>query len=369
MSDCDFSNKSDHDPLIRQVAAAFVSEPVRVLPLVRQGRKTLRPAFSSGISNKFFLETAARERFVLKEAPAYANSLPFCQASLQFQQHLSRDGLLIPEYCCLSDDHTRFHLVQLEDGRERIFTLQRLADGGDFPCLPSLVRGAVDALHSLHTSALSLPDNHLPHGNVFDCVTDLLAQGRDELETKLNGPWRPYKTEVLALISAFSWQVNHYKSQAESAGYFERTQAVHGDFHLNNLLFNDRGTVSAILDFDDAKNDNPIQDFARLTVSLCVFKFHRDPQRPLAVIPTSVDVPLLLELLAHSKNIEILQFLKGPFVPTLKCIALQMAFIGLLCGMYGTDQLRELRLFPAMLDAGCNQLDALIKKEHLHGLS
>lgn len=58
-----------------------------------------------------------------------------------------------------------------------------------------------------------------------------------------------------------------------------------------------------------------------------------------------------------------------PFLPTLKCIALQMAFIGLLSGMYGTAQLRELRLFPTMLDAGCQELDALIRKEQMHGIS
>ncbi|MNN12413.1 Phosphotransferase enzyme family protein [compost metagenome] len=144
---------------------------------------------------------------------------------------------------------------------------------------------------------------------------------------------------------------------------------MHGDFHLNNLLFSSSGTVSAILDFDDAKNDNPIQDFARLAVSLCIFRFYVDPQRPLALLPTSVDLPLLLELFAHLKGVEIARITKGPFLPTLKCIALQMAFIGLLSGMYGTAQLRELRLFPTMLDAGCQELDALIRKEQMHGIS
>ncbi|MEB0043074.1 MULTISPECIES: aminoglycoside phosphotransferase family protein [unclassified Pseudomonas] len=345
MSGPNFLRKIDHDGKIQQVAGAFISAPVRLLAVVRQGRKALHQAFSSGISNKFFMETEGLERFVLKEAPPYASSLSFCRASLQFQQHLARSGLLIPEYRSLSDDNTTFHFVLLEDGRERIFTLQRLADGYEFPSLPMIVKGAVDALYSLHTSALSMPNNKLPHYNVFDCVNDLLVQGRIEPEPKLNCQWLRHKTKVLELIKTFSWTVNHYKVQAESVGYFEDIQPVHGDFHLNNLIFSSSGAVSAMLDFDDAKNDNPIQDFARLAVSLCIFSFHIDPQRPLALLPTSMDLPLLLELLAHSKSVEIARIKKGPFPPTLKCIALQMAFIGLLSGMYGTAQLRELRLF------------------------
>ncbi|AZD60999.1 hypothetical protein C4K18_3026 [Pseudomonas chlororaphis subsp. aurantiaca] len=369
MNDSNLLREIDHESKIQQIAGAFLGAPVRLLSAVRQGRKILHQAFSSGISNKFFLEAETLERFVLKEAPHYANSLPFCRASLQFQQHLSRSGLLIPEYHSLSDDNTIFHFVLLEDGRHRIFTLQQLADGSEFPSMPMIVKGAVDALYSLHTAALSLPNNNLPHHNVFDCVSDLLTQGRVELEPKLNSQWLQHKTEVLELIKAFSWQVNHYKAQAESVGYFEAIQPVHGDFHLNNLLFSSRGAVSAILDFDDAKNDNPIQDFARLAVSLCIFRFHADPQRPLALLPTSIDLPLLIELLAHAKGVESDWITNGPFVPTLKCIALQMAFIGLLSGMYGTAQLRALRLFPAMLDAGCQELDALITKDQRHGIS
>lgn len=368
MSASNFPREIDHDSKIQQVARAFVNAPVQILAEVRQGRKILGQVFSSGISNKFFLETEELERFVLKEAPPYASSLPFCRASLKFQQHLGRSGLLIPEYRSLSDDKTTFHFVLLEDGRERIFTLQRMADGNEFPSVPMIVKGAVDALYSLHTSALSLPNN-LPHHNIFDCVNDLLVQGRIELEPKLNNQWLQYKTEVLELIRTFSWQINLYKAQAESVGYFENIQPVHGDFHLNNLLFSSGGAVSAILDFDDAKNDNPIQDFARLAVSLCVFRFHVDPQRPLALLPTSMDLPLLLELLAHSKVVDIARITKGPFLPTLKCIALQMAFIGLLSGVYSTAKLQDLRTFPTMLDTGCQELESLIRKEQMHGIS
>jgi len=368
MSGSNLLREIDHESKIQQVAGAFIGAPVRLLSAVRQGRKTLRQALSSGVSNKFFLESETLERFVLKEAPCYANSLSFCRASLQFQQHLSRSGVLIPEYHSLSSDNTLFHFVLLEDGRHRIFTLQRLASGSEFPSMPMIVKGAVDALYSLHAAALSLPNNNLPRHNVFDCVNDLLTQGRVELEPKLNGQWLQHKTEVLELIKAFSWQVNHYKARAESVGYFEAIQPVHGDFHLNNLLFCSRGSVSAILDFDDAKNDNPIQDFARLAASLCIFRFHADPQRPLAPLPTSVDLPLLIELLAHAKGVDRDWITMGPFVPTLKCIALQMAFIGLLSGMYDTAQLRALRLFPAMLNAECQELDSLITKDQRHGI-
>ena len=182
-------------------------------------------------------------------------------------------------------------------------------------------------------------------------MLELFTYGYNEIEQKHPKEWPSNRLAVRRLVDYYGLCVTQYFRTAKNCGYFLHTQPVHGDFHINNLLFSSSGKVTALLDFDDTKIDNPIQDIARIAASLAVFDFFNSPNNPLRNIPTDVDLALLryiMGLYFHGRPIQ--KDLLNTFIPTLKCISLQMGFIGILSGSLGLDKINELMLLPQMLE-------------------
>lgn len=206
--------------------------------------------FPSGQSNPTYRVTAASGEYVLRRKP-FGPLLPSAHAvdreyRLLFALHPL--DFPVPEALALCDDETVigaiFYVMELSKGRSY--------SNGALPDFDPETRGRmyeqlVDTLADLHNidpERAGLGDFGRP-GNYFERqVMRWTRQYRDS-ETD-------YLPEMERLIAYLP----------ETLPEQSRTSIVHGDYRIDNVLFDGDGTLSAVLDWELATLGDPLADFS-----------------------------------------------------------------------------------------------------------
>lgn len=332
-------------PIINQ----FISEDVSLIDHFQQGKRILTIGRNTGIARKAFLK-ASQGRYVLKEFPFYANDLVFAEEVTKYQRLLrERFGIPVPVHLPLKDDPEKFCVI-VQDSSQSIFTVQEMVDGATANDAGKAMISAAKTLGNLHLASHTIGAEGtkylLPKENIFANTVKLLERGKRELIASRYADHANAIEQLVDLYKTYVFQL------AKQNGYRDTSLIVHGDYHINNSLFNSNDDVSAILDFDDAKYDNPVHDVARLANSVALFDFVEDPENPFNKVPDYVDknkMNLILESYLDGFP-QGAPPIRGHFTAAVKCLAVQVAFIGLLCGGYRHNQLSELQRFPKFLD-------------------
>ncbi len=339
---------------LRTVAGRFGLRNIVILDSLQQGKRILRTGRDTGISRKAFLE-ASGARYILKEFPFYANDLGFAEDITRYQRLLKdRFELPIPRYLPLEEHPEKFCTV-IRNSNQSIFTVQQIANGGPPHERLCAATSAAKRLGMLHTASYLLGQEgikyEVPEEAIFTTTSKLLERGKLDI---LN--FFQLSSGHISLLENLVVQYKIYTEknelEAEEWGYTGGKILVHGDYHINNLLFDDRHNVTAVLDFDDAKYDHPIHDVARLANSIGLFDFISSPEKPFFQVPDKINIELINIILesylgefSAGKDI-----VRGVLCPAIKCLAIQVAFIGLLSGGYKFNQIDKLLEFPNFLD-------------------
>jgi aminoglycoside phosphotransferase (APT) family kinase protein len=210
--------------------------------------------FSSGQSNPTYRIRAASGDYVLRRKP-FGKLLPSAHAvdrEYRLLSALHPLGFPVPRPLALCDDPeiigAIFYVMELAQGRP-------YANGAlpefDAPTRRSMYEQLVDTLADLHNivpEAAGLGDFGRP-GNYFERqVARWTRQYRDS-ETD-------YIPEVERLISFLP----------ETLPEQSRTSIVHGDYRIDNVVFDGDGTLTAVLDWELATLGDPVADFSYLAM-------------------------------------------------------------------------------------------------------
>ena len=210
--------------------------------------------FPSGQSNPTYRITAASGEYVLRRKP-FGKLLPSAHAVDREHRLMSALYPLdfpVPEPLALCEDESVigaiFYVMELAKGRSYA--------NGALPDFDPATRGQmygqlVDTLADLHTidpEAAGLGDFGKP-GNYFGRqVMRWTRQYRDS-ETD-------YIAEMERLVAFLP----------ETIPEQSRTSIVHGDYRIDNVLFDGDGTLSAVLDWELATLGDPLADFSYLAM-------------------------------------------------------------------------------------------------------
>ena len=210
--------------------------------------------FPSGQSNPTYRITAASGEYVLRRKP-FGKLLPSAHAVDREHRLMSALYPLdfpVPEPLALCEDESVigaiFYVMELAKGRSYA--------NGALPDFDPATRGQmygqlVDTLADLHTidpEAAGLGDFGKP-GNYFGRqVMRWTRQYRDS-ETD-------YIAEMERLVAFLP----------ETIPEQSRTSIVHGDYRIDNVLFEGDGTLSAVLDWELATLGDPLADFSYLAM-------------------------------------------------------------------------------------------------------
>jgi aminoglycoside phosphotransferase (APT) family kinase protein len=210
--------------------------------------------FASGQSNPTYRIRAQSDDYVLRRKP-FGRLLPSAHAVDREYRLLSALHPLdypLPRPLAYCDDPqvigAIFYVMELARGRA-------YADGS----LPDFDPGTrrrmyehlVDALADLHTidpEAAELGDFGKP-GNYFD--RQVMRWTRQYRDSQTD-----YIPEMERLISFLP----------ETLPQQSRTSVVHGDYRIDNVLFDGDGTLTAVLDWELATLGDPLADFSYLAV-------------------------------------------------------------------------------------------------------
>jgi len=210
--------------------------------------------FPSGQSNPTYRLRAASGDYVLRRKP-FGQLLASAHAVDREYRLLSALfplGFPVPEPLALCDDPdiigAIFYVMELAHGRA-------YANGAlpefDPPTRRSMYEQLVDTLADLHVidpEAAGLGDFGRP-GNYFERqVARWTRQYRDSQTD--------YIPEVERLISFLP----------ETIPEQSRTSIVHGDYRIDNVLYDGDGTLTAVLDWELATLGDPVADFSYLAM-------------------------------------------------------------------------------------------------------
>ena len=210
--------------------------------------------FASGQSNPTYRITAASGEYVLRRKP-FGPLLPSAHAvdrEFRLISALYPLEFPVPEPLALCDDErvigAIFYVMELAKGRS-------YADGAlpdfDPETRRRIYEQLVDTLADLHTidpERCGLGDFGKP-GNYFERqVMRWTRQYRDS-ETD-------YLPEMERLVAFLP----------ETVPQQSRTAIVHGDYRIDNVLFDGDGTLTAVLDWELATLGDPLADFSYLAM-------------------------------------------------------------------------------------------------------
>ena len=210
--------------------------------------------FPSGQSNPTYKISAASGEYVLRRKP-FGDLLPSAHAVDREYRLLSALfplGFPVPEPLAICDDSTIigsiFYIMELARGRA-------YADGSlpdfDPATRRRMYEQLVDTLAELHTIdpvAADLEDFGRP-GNYFERqVARWTRQYRDSQTD--------YIPEMERLIAFLP----------ETLPEQSRISIVHGDYRIDNVVFDGDGTLTAVLDWELATLGDPLADFSYLAM-------------------------------------------------------------------------------------------------------
>jgi aminoglycoside phosphotransferase (APT) family kinase protein len=210
--------------------------------------------FPSGQSNPTYKISAASGDYVLRRKP-FGQLLPSAHAvdrEYRLLSALSPLGFPVPRPLALCDDPevigAIFYVMELAKGRP-------YADGAlpafDPPKRRRMYEQLVDTLADLHNidpAAAGLGDFGKP-GNYFERqVARWTRQYRDSQTDEL-----PEMERLIEYLPA---------SLPEQS----RVSIVHGDYRIDNVVFDDEGKLTAVLDWELATLGDPVADFSYLAM-------------------------------------------------------------------------------------------------------
>ncbi|HYX45823.1 MAG TPA: phosphotransferase family protein [Sphingomicrobium sp.] len=210
--------------------------------------------FTSGQSNPTYRLTAASGEYVLRRKP-FGALLPSAHAvdrEFRLMSALFPLGFPVPEPFAVCTD---------EDVIGAIFYVMELARGRSYAdgALPDFDRATrrgmyeqlIDTLADLHTidaEKAGLGDFGKP-GNYFERQVRRWTRQYRDSQTD-------YLPDMDRLISFLP----------ESVPEQSRTSIVHGDYRIDNVLFDGDGTLTAVLDWELATLGDPLADFSYLAM-------------------------------------------------------------------------------------------------------
>jgi aminoglycoside phosphotransferase (APT) family kinase protein len=210
--------------------------------------------FPSGQSNPTYKVSAASGEYVLRRKP-FGRLLPSAHAVDREYRLLSALHPLdfpVPRPLALCDDAdvigAIFYIMELAKGRP-------YADGAlpefDPPTRQAMYAQLVDTLadlHSIDPDVVDLGDFGKP-GNYFE--RQVMRWTRQYRDSQTD-----YIPEVERLIAFLP----------ETLPEQSRTSIVHGDYRIDNVVFDGDGTLTAVLDWELATLGDPLADFSYLAM-------------------------------------------------------------------------------------------------------
>jgi aminoglycoside phosphotransferase (APT) family kinase protein len=209
--------------------------------------------FQNGRSNPTYRLTTPAHVYVLRAKPGpAAKLLPSAHAierEFRVMQALARTDVPVPRVHVLCPDESvigrAFFIMDFVAGR--VFFEQSLPDSAphERAAIYDAMNGALAALHRLDWRTLGLETYGRP-GNYF---ARQIARWTQQYEQSAREP-------IDAMARLAQWLPAHIPNDGETA-------IVHGDFRLDNLIFNENGSrVRAALDWELSTLGHPLADLA-----------------------------------------------------------------------------------------------------------
>jgi aminoglycoside phosphotransferase (APT) family kinase protein len=210
--------------------------------------------FASGQSNPTYRIAAASGDYVLRRKP-FGDLLPSAHAvdrEFRLLSALHPLDFLVPRPLALCDDPgvigSIFYIMDLARGRPYVNGALPEFDPRTRKQIYEQLVDTLADLHSIDPDAAELGDFGKP-GNYFERqVARWTRQYRDSQTD--------YIIEVERLISFLP------ETLPEQA----RTSIVHGDYRIDNVVFDGDGTLTAVLDWELATLGDPLADFSYLAM-------------------------------------------------------------------------------------------------------
>ncbi|MCI3934368.1 phosphotransferase [Streptomyces sp. AN091965] len=317
-----FFNFDEHD--LAEIARAYGLRTADAFyPILLDGETATLLEVRSATSRKAMIEDEGR-RWFLKQIPWYAQDEQQLDFSHAYQAAAHRGTGLAPAIRRTLDGASRLRLGG------SVFVLFEHVKGVRHTGGVAQLHSAGEALARLHACAPSL--DAAPGEDYLRLVADHLALAADTSDPSL----RP-------LVELLGGELAHARQELHRAGWEQLPQtAVHGDVNPWNLLFTERGQVTAVLDFDNCDRGSRLRDLAEAVLTFGGLAYDQDSTAFARPFRCEVRAERAGRLVAGYRGASPHPFTEAELRcadPLLRTVFVELAALGVIKGeLHGSDE-------------------------------
>ncbi len=204
---------------------------------------------ATGQSNPTYILTTPAGKYVLRQKPpgTLLKSAHAVEREFRVMQALQGSDVPVPQTYFLCEDDSvlgaPFFVMSFVEGRNFVDPRLKGCSVGDRARVYDAMNAGLAALHSLDVDAAGLSD-YGPSGNYFARQI-----------SRWTKQYRASETGTIPEMDALiTWLEGHIPPDEG------RVTLVHGDWRIDNLLFDDSGALVAVLDWELSTLGNPLAD-------------------------------------------------------------------------------------------------------------
>ena len=216
---------------------------------------------------KIFLIRADGSSYVMKFFPNSLTKLKKIETSLMFQHHLYSKNIPVSKIF-----YTNMGELFHQGKNGEVYTLQSFVPSDSSPVSIRTITAVAEQIGNLHKISSKFFEHfHFTEQEYPKPLLGLLTNALGELSSKQDLSSR----NINCLSNFFSNCISKVNSIWFHSDYLSHFfHYIHGDFNNNNILILNQ-QVSGIIDFDNARLGDPLDDIIRFLLHISIFRFQK----------------------------------------------------------------------------------------------
>lgn len=288
------------------------------LPILLDGEECTLLEVRSATSKKVIVETGSGLYF-FKQIPWYCDTIEQITASTTIQWQLKEAGSPLPGIVPTKDASLWTTIGEAK------FVLFEFASGQRYSGTQQQKLSSARSIATMHLQEVSA--STAPREDIFQLVRDHVVLLEDIASKRGQDP----KYLVSDLMNALS----RAEIACHALGWSTLPLvAIHGDYNPWNLLFDEVGEVTAILDFDNCDVAQRLHDIAEAILTHCILRYRKDSTNFASIQLAGLDIGTISEFLNAYEQVTRLTSTERSCLPYI----IQTIYIELMClGMIRED--------------------------------
>ncbi|TKJ93367.1 hypothetical protein PaeCFBP13512_02920 [Paenibacillus sp. CFBP13512] len=214
----------------------------------------------SETSRRALIESQDGSLYFMKEVPWYVESIEYAKSIIQLQYELSVKGIKVPEVILTTSKKLFVHI----DTNKILYLQKYILNSNMYKNYSEQIYAAGKELRDFEIKAASvfrLNILAIPQYSPYESAKNVLVLLLKKFIKKRSEMKKEDQEEIQNFVRACRKLIDQWSTQhGQISG--KQESIIHGDLNPMNFIFSNKGSVSGLIDFDNACIADPLVDVA-----------------------------------------------------------------------------------------------------------